>query len=81
MSKNDESSKAGKQGPTLSKRLAPPLLFIVGLCLLVMCCYDAGYSALPPTEKRYAAAKESAERLKMDEKRAGLREPWENIAK
>ena len=81
MSKNDESSKAGKPGPTLCKRLAPPLLFIVGLCLLVMCCYDAGYSALPPTEKRYAAAKESAERLKLDEKRSGLREPWENIAR
>lgn len=81
MSKNDESSKAGKRSPTLSRRLAPPLLFIVGLCLLVMCCYDAGYSALPPTEKRYAAAKESAERLKLDEKRSGLREPWENIAK
>lgn len=81
MSKNDETSRAGKRGQTLSRRLAPPLLFIAGLCLLVMCCYDAGYSALPPTEKRYAAAKESAERLKLDEKRAGLREPWENIAK
>lgn len=81
MSKNDESSKVGKRTPALRMRLAPPLLFIVGLCLLVMCCYDAGYSALPPTEKRYAAAKENAERLKLDEKRAGLREPWENIAR
>ena len=81
MSKNDESSLAGKRTQALHTRLAPPLLFIVGLCLLVMCCYDAGYSALPPTEKRYAAAKESAERLRLDEKRAGLREPWETIAR
>mgnify|MGYP004477159231 FL=1 len=81
MSKNDESSLAGKRTQALHTRLAPPLLFIVGLCLLVMCCYDPGYSALPPTEKRYAAAKESAERLRLDEKRAGLREPWETIAR
>lgn len=62
------------------KRLAPPLAFLLALCLLIICCYDAGYSALPPTEKRYAAAKAGIASLKLDDKKGHLREPWEKLA-
>ncbi len=43
-------------------------------------CYDAGYSGLPPTEKRYAQAKAGIANLKLDEKKSLLREPWEKLA-
>lgn len=62
------------------RRLAPPLAFMLALVALVVLCYDAGYSALPPTEKRYADAKASVERLKLDERRSLQREPWEKLA-
>ena len=62
------------------KRLAPPLAFLLALCLLIICCYDAGYSALPPTEKRYAAAKADITSLKLDAKKGNLRESWEKLA-
>ncbi|MGE9984477.1 N-acetylmuramoyl-L-alanine amidase [Desulfovibrio sp. SGI.169] len=62
------------------RRLAPPLAFLLALCLLIICCYDAGYSALPPTEKRYAAAKADITSLKLDDKKGHLREPWEKLA-
>ncbi|MBD5417866.1 MAG: N-acetylmuramoyl-L-alanine amidase [Desulfovibrio sp.] len=64
----------------LSRRLAPPLAFVLAICLLVICCYDSGYSGLPPTEKRYAAAKAGITNLKRDEKNSKLREPWEKLA-
>lgn len=64
----------------LSRRLAPPLAFVLAICLLVICCYDSGYSGLPPTEKRYAAAKARIINLKRDEKNSKLREPWEKLA-
>ena len=72
----------GKTVPTapLRRRLAPPLAFMLALVALVVLCYDAGYSALPPTEKRYADAKASVERLKLDERRSLQREPWEKLA-
>lgn len=62
------------------RRLAPPLAFMLALVALVVLCYDAGYSALPPTEKRYADAKANVERLKLDERRSLQREPWEKLA-
>lgn len=64
----------------LARRLAPPLAFVFAICLLVVCCYDSGYSGLPPTEKRYAAAKASISSLKRDEKNSKMREPWEKLA-
>ena len=64
----------------LWRRLAPPLTFVLAICLLVVCCYDSGYSGLPPTEKRYAAAKANIISLKNDEKNSKLREPWEKLA-
>lgn len=53
---------------------------MLAICLLVICCYDSGYSGLPPTEKRYAAAKAGIMNLKRDEKNSKLREPWEKLA-
>lgn len=76
------SSAAAKTSheKTLLRRLAPPLAFVLAICLLVVCCYDSGYSGLPPTEKRYAAAKAGIASLKQDEKSSKLREPWEKLA-
>lgn len=74
-------SKRQKQADkAVLKRLAPPLAFLLALCLLIICCYDAGYSALPPTEKRYAAAKADIASLKLDDKKGNLRGPWEKLA-
>lgn len=74
------SEKKGNSSGAL-RRLAPPLAFMLALFALVVLCYDAGYSALPPTEKRYTDAKAGVERLKLDEKRSMQREPWEKLAK
>ena len=63
-----------------SKRLLPPLVFMLALCLLVVCFYDSGYTSLPPTGKRYSMAKADIESLRLDGKRAGQREPWEKLA-
>ncbi|WP_291440675.1 N-acetylmuramoyl-L-alanine amidase [Desulfovibrio sp.] len=62
------------------RRLAPPLAFLLALCLLVVCFYDTGYTSLPPTAKRYDTAKAGIESLRMDDKRSGQREPWEKLA-
>lgn len=62
------------------RRLAPPLAFLLALCLLVVCFYDTGYTSLPPTGKRYDTAKAGIESLRMDAKRSGQREPWEKLA-
>lgn len=63
-----------------TKRLMPPLVFMLALCLLVVCFYDSGYTSLPPTGKRYSVAKADIESLRLDDKRAGQREPWEKLA-
>lgn len=63
------------------RRVAPALAFALALCLLVICCYDAGYTGLPPTEKRYAAAKAGVASLKLNENKNRLREPWETFAR
>ena len=62
------------------RRLAPPLAFMCALMALVLLCYDAGYSALPPVEKRYADAKSRGESLLLDARRSQQREPWEKLA-
>ena len=62
------------------KRLAPPLLFLLALCLLVVFFYDTGYTSLPPTAKRYDTAKAGIETLRMDVKKSSQREPWEKLA-
>lgn len=62
------------------RRVAPPLAFVFGICLLVVCCYEAGYTSLPPTEKRYVAAKAGIETLRRDAKKNVQREPWEKLA-
>ena len=53
---------------------------MLALCLLVVFFYDTGYTSLPPTGKRYDTAKASIETLRLDAKRANLREPWEKLA-
>ncbi len=67
-------------GNNQMRRLAPPLAFLVALCLMVVCFYDSGYTSLPPTGKRYDLARANIETLRQDEKRSGQREPWENLA-
>jgi len=62
------------------RRLAPPVFFLLALCLLVVFFYDTGYTSLPPTGKRYDTAKAGVETLRLDAKRANLREPWEKLA-
>lgn len=76
------SSASGTSRPekSLGLRLAPPLAFVLAVCLLVVFCYDSGYSGLPPTEKRYAAAKAGITSLKSDDTRSKQREPWEKLA-
>lgn len=78
MSSSDTAKPRSEKA--LWRRLAPPLTFVLAICLLVVCCYDSGYSGLPPTEKRYAAAKANIISLKNDEKNSKLREPWEKLA-
>lgn len=66
---------------TTLRRLAPPLAFIVALCALVICCYESGYTGLPPTEKRYTTAKANIDSLKQDAKKSAMRDSWENLAR
>lgn len=56
------------------------MFFLLALCLLVVFFYDTGYTSLPPTAKRYDTAKAGIETLRLDAKRANLREPWEKLA-
>lgn len=65
---------------SVTRRVIPPLAFIFALCLLVICCYESGYTGLPPTEKRYIAAKAGIASLKQNDKKNMQREPWEALA-
>lgn len=76
-----KSSTQVSSDKTAFKRVIPPLAFIFALCLLVICCYNSGYTGLPPTEKRYVAAKAGIASLKQNDKKNMLREPWEDLAK
>lgn len=73
----DERKWSGKK---FLAGMGAPLGFILALALLVVCCYDWGYTGLPPTEKRYVAAKAGIASLKEDGKKSGQREPWEKLA-
>lgn len=64
----------------LLKRAAPLLAFLMAICLLVVFCYESGHTSLPPTEKRYVAAKAGVASLRQDSKKGMLREPWEKLA-
>lgn len=61
-------------------RLLPPLVFLLALCLLVVCFYDSGYTSLPPTAQRYDTAKADIQALLQDSRRVNQREPWEKLA-
>lgn len=61
-------------------RVLPALGFMLALCALVVAVYDTGYSALPPAEKRYTAAKENVAALKSDVKRSAYRDQWLKLA-
>lgn len=61
-------------------RVLPALGFMLALFALVVAVYDTGYSALPPTEKRYTAAKENVATLKSDTKRSTYRDQWLKLA-
>lgn len=61
-------------------RVLPALGFMLALCVLVVAAYDTSYSALPPAEKRYTAAKEGVAALKSDEKRSTYRDQWLKLA-
>lgn len=78
VSSNERTSRGAK---STFRRLAPPLAFVCGLCLLVVFCYESGYTGLPPTEKRYTAAKASIENLKTDSRKSAMRDSWEKLAK
>ncbi len=65
---------------TILHRIAPPLAFAFALCILVVCCYDSGFTGLPPTEKRYVAAKAGIANLLRNDKKNMQREPWEKLA-
>lgn len=53
---------------------------MAAICLLVICCYDSGHTSLPPTEKRYTAAKASVSSLRQNAGKNMQREPWEKLA-
>ncbi len=77
---NTNNSAKRDESRAALRRLVAPLFYVLAIFLLVVLCYDAGYSGLPPTEKRYAQAKAGIANLKLDEKKSLLREPWEKLA-
>lgn len=80
----DEMSKEASSSSVIEKRtfrrILPPLAFMIALCALVILCYESGYTGLPPTEKRYVAAKAGIASLKQNDKKNMQREPWEALA-
>ena len=76
-----QKPKSGKAAvPGMLRRLLPVLSFMLGLVVLVVAFYDDGYGALPPSEKRYAAARAAVESLKDDPKRNIYRDQWLKLA-
>lgn len=53
---------------------------MAAICLLVICFYDSGHTSLPPTEKRYTAAKAGVASLRQNASKNMQREPWEKLA-
>ncbi|MCR4665724.1 MAG: N-acetylmuramoyl-L-alanine amidase [Desulfovibrio sp.] len=63
----------------LTRILLAPCCFILALCVLVITFQDLGYSALPPTNKRYIQAKDALATLAADKARARYRSSWEKL--
>lgn len=61
-------------------RAISPLAFVFALLMLIVICYDSGFTSLPPTEKRYVAAKARVAALKDTPQKSTQREPWEKLA-
>lgn len=79
-----EKTNDTNQKPSLMKLLAAPLLFALGLCLMVVCCYDKGSDAaqdvtVTGTEHRYANAKSAMQHLRNDARSSGRRDKWERL--
>ena len=74
------NSHTVKKDDRAFSRILPPLAFVFALLMLIILCYDSGYTSLPPTEKRYVAAKARITSLKDDAKKNIQREPWEKLA-
>ncbi|MDE5832666.1 MAG: N-acetylmuramoyl-L-alanine amidase [Desulfovibrio sp.] len=79
--KVSDNARSPRGDKSVLRRMAPPLAFICALSLLVVLCYESGYTGLPPTEKRYTAAKAGIENLKLDARKSAQRESWEKLAK
>lgn len=71
--------QSASHGHRLGKRFAPGLAFFLALCILVVCCHDSGYTALPPIEKRYASAKAGFASLKQNERKKHSRDEWQDL--
>lgn len=65
----------------VKSRLAPAAAFFIAITALVVFCYATAHTSLPPTEKRYEAAKAGIARLKADQRKNQYREPWEKLAR
>lgn len=78
MAKNKHNDNTGTSATI--RRVAAPLAFIAAICLVVFCCYESGHTGLPPTEKRYAAAKAEVSSLRQNNVKNKQREPWEKLA-
>ena len=65
----------------VKSRLAPAATFLLAIIALVVFCYESAQTSLPPTEKRYEAAKAGIARLKADQRKGQHREPWEKLAR
>jgi N-acetylmuramoyl-L-alanine amidase len=77
--RREKAEVTGTQ-PVLLLRVLPSLIFAAALALLVVVFYDPGHTALPGAEKRYERVKQSAAALRLNSKRAALREHWEKLA-
>jgi len=76
----NKDQNPGSPNKTAFQRAAPPLAFLLAICILVICCHDSGHTSLPPTEKRYVTAKAGIASLRQDERKNMQREPWEKLA-
>ena len=74
----NNSAKGTNPEPLYGGWLRP--LFVLAIFLLVVLCYDAGYSGLPSNRKRYAQAKAGIANLKLDEKKACFGNPGKSLA-
>lgn len=64
----------------LLPRILPALGFIFAFMILLFICHESAFTSLPPTEKRYLTAKAGIAKLKDNDQKNSLREPWEKLA-